>query len=648
MGGSMEKYDNIVKIEEIRRLSDNNQYGKALDILNTMDINKIKALTDLSIIADVLTQNERYDDARMLLTKMYTKSKTRRTLYQLVELSIKCGNVSDAEEYLELYIKAAPQDFYRYIFRYCIDKISGKPYEALMTSLEQLKEYEYIEKWAYELAKLYHKAGMKDMCVRECSDIILWFGDGLYVEKAKLLKGYYVGEINPIHMLKAKEKRDAEKKLGLDKTKDYSTMKDQIDQFLKEEEKEKESLEGSSNKQDEESIEETQELVEVEEPLEAEDLVEAEEFEEAEGFAEAEELVGAEEFVEAEEPVETEELVETEEYKLEDEFYEEEKYETVGDSIDLENHDIPKETDEQQQHEEYVKSEEILHETPDQTILDNSNTSIPNTENITTSKVEQLYQYTGIDFEKIFGYFIEIPSLRDQIENCLENMVKDNTRLNMSVCGDKKSGKTELGKRFAKAYYCLKQISTTRVAKITAMKLNKINIDQKSKQLVDGTLIIEEVGSLNSETVEKLLHFMWKLDGRLIVILEDNEQKIYQLFENYPKFASEFRNTVILPPFTKQDYIGFMTSYIAENEYGFTNEAKTTIFGYTDAIVRTIEPENQFEAVMNLIKKVKTAADERNIKALSNIVGSRNLSSSDFVLINEEDILKLEVPGYGK
>ena len=76
-------------------------------------------------------------------------------------------------------MKTAPQDSYRFIFRYRIDKLKNEPYEVLIESLEELKEYDYIEKWAYELAKLYHKAGKKDKCVRECSDIILWFGDGI-------------------------------------------------------------------------------------------------------------------------------------------------------------------------------------------------------------------------------------------------------------------------------------------------------------------------------------------------------------------------------------------------------------------------------------------------------------------------------------
>lgn len=234
----MERYENIIKIEEIRRLIDENLYTKAAKILDTMDVSRIKSLTDLSIIADVLTQNDRYEDAMEILLKIYNKSKTRRVLYQLVDISIRMEDLDKANEYLKMYIKLAPTDSHRFIFRYCIDKINQEPYEILLDSLEQLKEYDYIEMWAYELAKVYHKAGMKDKCVRECSDIILWFGDGIYVEKAKLLKAFYVGEINPAHIINAKNKKEAFLQMNLEKTRDYSAMRDEINEYLAKEEKE--------------------------------------------------------------------------------------------------------------------------------------------------------------------------------------------------------------------------------------------------------------------------------------------------------------------------------------------------------------------------------------------------------------------------
>ncbi len=146
----MIKYENRIKINEIRRLVEENQYIQAVNIVDTLELTKMKSLTDLSIIADVLIQNERFDDALYVLSKVYAKSKTRRILYQLVDLSIISKNVEEAEKYLLQYMKTAPQDSYRFIFRYRIDKLKNEPYEVLIESLEELKEYDYIEKWAYE------------------------------------------------------------------------------------------------------------------------------------------------------------------------------------------------------------------------------------------------------------------------------------------------------------------------------------------------------------------------------------------------------------------------------------------------------------------------------------------------------------------
>lgn len=597
----MERYDNIVKIEQIRKLADGSRYEKALEILDTMDTGKIKSLTDLSIIADVLTRNERYDEAMAVLTRMYSRTKTRRILYQLVELSIRRGNVPEAEEYLQIYVKAAPQDFYRYIFRYCIDKLKGEPYEALIASLEQLKEYEYIEKWAYELAKLYHKAGMKDKCVRECSDIVLWFGDGIYVEKARLLKGYYVGEINPIHMLKAKEKKDAEKKLGLDKTKDYSTMKSQIDRFLKEDET-ADTDEGNTASAAQEEM-----------PPEADEA--------GSGII------------------------------PENEYAEEAEYDS-GHNMDIKeeveynsnrNTDMEEETDRSEDTKEYETETEENAETEEAAEMfpaEEYGTSMDEVkpENITTGKLEQIFMRTGVDFEKIFGYFTEIATCREQIETCLESLLKDNTKSNgLSIAGDGKSGKTVLAKRFAKAFYCLNQITTTKVAKISAGKLNHINLESRSAQLADGTLIIEEAGQLGNTAVEQLLHLMWKLDGQLAVILEDNKIRIEELFKTHPELASEFRNHIVLPEYTKQDLFGFANAYIVENDYRLSDEAGKILLEKLDSIEATVDDRNRLEAVMNLIKEVKSVTDLRNKQELSGILGSGTLKPTDLLYIRGED-----------
>lgn len=188
----MGKYSNMMKCAQVRSLVNEKQFEKALDIIEEINIEKINTITDLNIIAEVFKKFERYEDAREIYLRLYDRIQTRRVIYQLIYLSVKCNNIDDAEEFYKEYMELDAGSCDSIILRYYIDKAKGADRKILIESLEKLKEEEYIEEWAYELAKLYHKEGMKEECIRECTDIILWFGEGTIVEKATLLKLHYV------------------------------------------------------------------------------------------------------------------------------------------------------------------------------------------------------------------------------------------------------------------------------------------------------------------------------------------------------------------------------------------------------------------------------------------------------------------------
>ncbi len=191
----MEKYKTIILIEKIRKCLEEGKPHEALSIAEGIDKKKLKNMSDLSVVAESYFQNMKYEEARKLYIKISQKTPSRRIIAQLVHLSIKLNDIEEAKRYLAEFIRIAPKDFYQYIFRYSIDKMAQAPLVKLIEDLVDLKNAEYIESWAYELAKLYHKAGMKDECLAECDDIVLWFGSGEYVERAKALRAYYRGEI---------------------------------------------------------------------------------------------------------------------------------------------------------------------------------------------------------------------------------------------------------------------------------------------------------------------------------------------------------------------------------------------------------------------------------------------------------------------
>lgn len=204
----MGRYDIIMQLAEIRRLMHEKKYKKALTKVEKINIEKLKLTTDLNMLVEVYLKNEQYESARELLLKVYDKTPTRRVIYQLICVLIKSADHEHLESLYEEYIKKDKSSVDRIILKYCIDKALGKPKEQLLEYLTTLKKEDYQEEWAYELAKLYHKLGMEEACVKECEDIIIWFGEGLIVEKAKLLKLHYVEGLDILSHQKTKDKQE--------------------------------------------------------------------------------------------------------------------------------------------------------------------------------------------------------------------------------------------------------------------------------------------------------------------------------------------------------------------------------------------------------------------------------------------------------
>lgn len=192
----MKRYHTIVKIERIRKELQSDHDAEALKLAKSIPVERLKSISDLSVIADAYFQNGEYETAKEYYKGLYEKSGSRRILWQLIQTTIRLKQTVEAENYLEKFIRLAPGDFYQYIFRYQLDRLEGRPLEERIRTLEKLKEMEYMEHWVYELAKLYHKAGEVEKCIKECEDLILWFGNGEYVERARALRAYYKGDLD--------------------------------------------------------------------------------------------------------------------------------------------------------------------------------------------------------------------------------------------------------------------------------------------------------------------------------------------------------------------------------------------------------------------------------------------------------------------
>ncbi|MBE5884739.1 MAG: hypothetical protein E7291_10100 [Lachnospiraceae bacterium] len=187
----MDKYEYKIRASEIKELIEQQEYAQAAEIADTIDWRRVKSVMMLCMISDLYKINRRYEDARDMLLLAYERRPGGRTIcYSLCELSIKMEEYVQAIEYYKEYVQAtsSPLDTGRYILQYKLYEAQDVSLEERIAVLEKLKQCDYLPKWGYELAYLYHRVGLASRCVEECDELIVWFGDGKYVIKAMELK----------------------------------------------------------------------------------------------------------------------------------------------------------------------------------------------------------------------------------------------------------------------------------------------------------------------------------------------------------------------------------------------------------------------------------------------------------------------------
>lgn len=185
----MDKYEYKVRADEIKSLIAEGDYAEAVKIADAIDWRRVKSVMMLCTISDLYKINKRYEDSRDILLLAYERHTGGRLIvYSLCELSIKLGEFVQAIEYYKEFVQLAPKDSGRYILQYKIYEAQEVSLEERIEVLEELKKHDYREKWAYELALLYHRVGLASKCVEECDEMALWFGEGRYVMKALELK----------------------------------------------------------------------------------------------------------------------------------------------------------------------------------------------------------------------------------------------------------------------------------------------------------------------------------------------------------------------------------------------------------------------------------------------------------------------------
>lgn len=188
----MDKYEYNLKIDQMKTLCAEGNYAAAAELADSISWNKVKNVNALVRVGEIYEKVGRYEESKEILLCAYDRSPIgRMIIYRLAEVAVKMKDFDAAEEYYQEFVEIAPHDNLRYVLRYEIEKERGTDISKLIDILEEFKEKEYTEEWAFELANLYHQANESEKCVEACDELILWFGDGPYVERALELKMLY-------------------------------------------------------------------------------------------------------------------------------------------------------------------------------------------------------------------------------------------------------------------------------------------------------------------------------------------------------------------------------------------------------------------------------------------------------------------------
>ncbi|MDO4478917.1 MAG: hypothetical protein Q4B73_07760, partial [Lachnospiraceae bacterium] len=185
----MDKIEYKEKLDEINHLAEEGDFAGAVEVVDTIDWRHVKSARTLCMVGEIYEANKRFDDAVRVLKYAYKRSSGSKTVvYRLAELSLRYGDTAAARGYAREFAELSPNDAARFALDYKIKRAEGSSLDEQIRVLEEMKEREYTERWSYELARLYMKNGQEDKCVETCDDMILWFAEGKYVQKAMELK----------------------------------------------------------------------------------------------------------------------------------------------------------------------------------------------------------------------------------------------------------------------------------------------------------------------------------------------------------------------------------------------------------------------------------------------------------------------------
>ena len=747
----MDKAEYKIATEQIKKLISQGEYAEASHIADTIDWSRVKSVMMLCTVSDLYKVNRRYEDAKDLLYMAYERNPESRTiLYSLCDLSIKLEEFVAAIEYYKAFVETAPRDTGRYVLQYRLYQAQDVSLEERIEVLEQLKREEYIEKWAYELAYLYHRIGFATKCVEECDELILWFGKGRYVYKAMELKmlhepltpsQQYIYDRRFDHLEQAKDMTRVLPRIdsgqaqmtdeGMVDVTDAPTVEIPQQYIEKELQEEVEEIQvktldvanayNTLNLQKElaASLREILEVSHVESVAEAvkaetpeigdtgSDYIDTAEIsrelteEVTENAEDAEEIIeepaeecseeieqdnSEESFEESVESVEEEVVpaiwaelaadtgsidkdsiengitkrikiqtqdifaaieaemkrdlfevaVETEAAEaVVEEPVEEPAEEAVEESVEEPAEEAFEETVEEPAEEAVEETVEEPAETAEEVVVEKQQKEVK-----AVSEKESLDEFHGAAVDlKCYNKFIRAVDTEVQIMNVLENADMQATVGNISVTGH------DLGICFEFIKILLADLKkqgvvrTGKIAKISAVNLNKKEPSEIIGKIESGILIIERAGRLKKNIVEKLLEGLVSEVSDLLVILTDTKQGINRLFDKNELLCTCFGLRVDIKDYTSDELIDHAVKYAYKEEYSIDEMGLLALRTRIEELISNDEALT-LEDTEEIVDEAINNVSRKTVKHFMDIFWHKRYDEEDRIILREQDFLE--------
>jgi energy-coupling factor transporter ATP-binding protein EcfA2 len=254
-------------------------------------------------------------------------------------------------------------------------------------------------------------------------------------------------------------------------------------------------------------------------------------------------------------------------------------------------------------------------------------------------RLKQLSDELQINTDELFGNFLHVLSVKKQLVKCLDMIMNERSKLQtLIITGTEGSGKTTLAKDIALFYFQSGKLKSSKLAKISADKLNTVDVLSKKEILKDCCLVVENASELKHTTIDNLLDLAGQLHGDIAIIFEEEKKNMNKLFREYPKLMDLLKNRIHLPQYNTEDLMGFAFACLRQKDYRLDVKAEQVLQGKINQIAKQSEPHRHLEQIYDLMQSAMDAADIRMGKQLSDLASQGRLKDVEAVAITIDDI----------